>query len=81
MIRFQHTPVVDEVDPQDCLHLNHSHDLIMEFIEQCPLESLGEVVGHHLLGGTVLDRDFVARDPVGDEEIPDVNVAGALPAR
>ena len=80
MIRFQHTPVVDGVDPQDRLHLNHSHDMITEFIEQCPLERLGELVGHHLLGQTVLDCDFVARDPVGGEEIPDVNMAGALPA-
>ena len=73
--------MVDGFDPQYCLHLNHSHDLVTEFIEQCPLERLGEVVGHHLLGGTVLNRDFFVCDPVGDEEIPDVDVAGALPAQ
>ena len=46
-----------------------------------PLGRLGELVGHHLFGGTVLNRNFVARDPVGDEEIPDVDMAGAPPAR
>ena len=73
--------MVDGVDPLDCLHFNQSHDLVTELIEQCPLERLGEVVGHHLLGGTVLNHDFVARDPVGDLKIPYVDVAGALSAR
>ena len=81
MIGFQHTPVVDGVDPQDLFHISHSHDLITELVEQCPLKRLGEVVGHHFLGGAVLDRDFVALDPIGDEKISDVDVTGALPAR
>ena len=49
-----------------------------EFEEKRALERLGEVVCEHGVGGAVGDLDVPAFGVIGDEEVTDVDVSGAL---
>jgi hypothetical protein len=42
------------------------------------LEGFSEVVRDHFFGRTVLYRHFFAGNPIGNEEVPNVNVACAF---
>ena len=76
MIKFiiQHTPVV----PRDSIHRDHSHNLVTELLEEFPLERLGEVVGDYFFGRTVLNRNFLSGNAIGNEEVSDVDVSSAF---
>jgi hypothetical protein len=76
MIRFiiQHTPVV----PNDSVHWDHAHNLVAEFVEELALKRLGEEVRNHFFGRTVLNRNFLSGNAVGDKKIPNVDVTSAF---
>ena len=71
---IQHTPVVSS----DSVHGDHSHDLVAEFVEKFALKRLGEVVRDHLFSRTVLYRNLLAGNAIGDEKITNVDVTGAF---
>ena len=52
-----------------------------EFEEKRALEGLGEVVGEHGFGGAMGNVDVAAFRVIGDEEVTDVDVSGALASR
>ena len=56
----------------------HSEDLFIEGMEPVSLKGLSEEVADHSVGGFVLERDLLTLDPVGNEEVSNVNVSGAF---
>jgi hypothetical protein len=64
----------------DSSHGDHTHNLVPELKEQFPLKWFCEVVGHHLLGGAILDCHFLASNVVGDKQISNVDVSSAFAA-
>ena len=54
--------------------LNNSKDHVPELPEQASLQWLCRIIRHHGTCRTILNPDLLIFDPVGDEEISDVNV-------
>jgi hypothetical protein len=52
-----------------------------EFAKEGTLERLGEKIGKHVGGWTMDNADVMTFGVIGDEEVSDVDVAGALAAR
>ena len=57
------------------------HDHIPEFIEECTLQWLGEVVRYHHLRGAIYYVYIVFSDSIFYEEEPNIDVPGLLAAR
>ena len=56
------------------------HDGVAHLTEKGSLQWLGEVICHHVSGGTVLYTYLVVGNPIGNEELLDVDVPGAFAA-
>ena len=56
------------------------HDGLAYLTEKGSLQWLGEVICHHVSGGTVLYTDLVVGNPIGNEELSDVDVPCASAA-
>jgi hypothetical protein len=63
----------------DSIHRDQTHDLISELVEKFALERLGKIVRDHFFGRAVLYGNFFACDTIGNEEIPDIDMAGTFP--
>ena len=63
-----------------CLFLREIHDHLAEFQKQTSLEWLGEIVSYHFSAGTILHVQVTRVDSVGDKEVSDVEVSGAIAA-
>ena len=53
---------------------NHSHDLVSWITEHITLKRFGHVFANHISCGTPEYWKFTIINPIGDKEIPNVNV-------
>jgi hypothetical protein len=56
------------------------HDRTTELIEKLPLQGLGIEVTNHFFCGTILNREFVVADSVGDKVESTIEVFSPLAA-
>jgi hypothetical protein len=60
--------------------LSYIHNPNKEFFEKGSFERFSKGVGSHVPGGTLLIRDLLGCDSVGNKKVWDVNVLGAFAA-
>ena len=56
------------------------HDRRTELIEKLPLQGLGVEITNHLFCGTILNREFVVIDSVGDKVKSTIEMLSSLAA-